>query len=126
MSRAFSSEVETGSRQENVSNQESRAPFRFNRNGKGLGPPRLDRHRLALAAVVGRAFARGDDADGVFLDSNFAVPAVAERDAANVGEVDAVVDLAVEVEGAGSGDVEDVQGDEIARTAPAVGGNDDE
>jgi hypothetical protein len=40
---AFSSEslprtrsgVETGSRQENASNQESGAPFRFNRNGKG-------------------------------------------------------------------------------------------
>jgi hypothetical protein len=32
---AFSSEVETGSRQENASNQESRAPFRFYRNGKG-------------------------------------------------------------------------------------------
>jgi hypothetical protein len=27
--------VETGSRQENASVQESRAPFRFNRNGKG-------------------------------------------------------------------------------------------
>jgi hypothetical protein len=34
---AFSSEVETGSRQENASNQDSRAPFRFNRNGKGPG-----------------------------------------------------------------------------------------
>ncbi|THD54798.1 MAG: hypothetical protein E8A46_07970 [Bradyrhizobium sp.] len=34
-SKAFSSEVETGSRRENASNQESRAPFRFNRNGKG-------------------------------------------------------------------------------------------
>jgi phosphotransferase system enzyme I (PtsI) len=34
-SRAFSSEVATGSRQENASNQESRAPFRFDRNGKG-------------------------------------------------------------------------------------------
>jgi hypothetical protein len=33
---AFSSEVETGSRQENASNQESRAPFRFYRNGKAL------------------------------------------------------------------------------------------
>jgi len=33
--RAFSSEVEAGSRQENASNQESRAPFRFNRNGEG-------------------------------------------------------------------------------------------
>jgi hypothetical protein len=31
--RAFSSEVDTGSREENASNQESRAPFRFNRNG---------------------------------------------------------------------------------------------
>src|SRR5450432_3320506 len=30
---AFSSEVDTGSRQENASNQQSRAPFRFNRNG---------------------------------------------------------------------------------------------
>ena len=35
MTRAFSSEVETGSRQENASKQESGAPFRFNRNGKG-------------------------------------------------------------------------------------------
>jgi ubiquinone/menaquinone biosynthesis C-methylase UbiE len=41
--RAFSSEVDTGSRQENASNQESRAPFRFNRNGKGSSAraPRL-------------------------------------------------------------------------------------
>src|ERR1035438_3870344 len=38
-SRAFSSEMENGSRQENASNQESRAPFRFNRNGKALGQP---------------------------------------------------------------------------------------
>ena len=36
--RAFSSEVDTGSRQENASNQESRAPFRFHRNGKSSGP----------------------------------------------------------------------------------------
>ena len=33
--RAFSSEVETGSRQENASNQKSGAPFRFHRNGRG-------------------------------------------------------------------------------------------
>jgi flagellar L-ring protein FlgH len=32
---AFSSEVDTGSRQENASNRKSRAPFRFHRNGKG-------------------------------------------------------------------------------------------
>jgi hypothetical protein len=35
--RAFSSEVETGSRQENASNQKSRAPFRFYRN-EALAP----------------------------------------------------------------------------------------
>jgi hypothetical protein len=35
--RAFSSEVETGSRQENASNQESGAPLRFHRSGKGSG-----------------------------------------------------------------------------------------
>jgi CelD/BcsL family acetyltransferase involved in cellulose biosynthesis len=34
-SRAFSSEVETGSRKENASKQKTRAPFRFNRNEKG-------------------------------------------------------------------------------------------
>src|SRR5258708_16076714 len=33
--RAFSSEVGPGSRKENASKQEARAPFRFNRNGKG-------------------------------------------------------------------------------------------
>jgi ribosomal protein S18 acetylase RimI-like enzyme len=33
--KAFSSEVGPGSRQENASKQETRAPFRFNRNGKG-------------------------------------------------------------------------------------------
>src|SRR5882757_6604092 len=34
--RAFSSEVGPGSRKENASKQEARAPFRFNRNGKAL------------------------------------------------------------------------------------------
>jgi len=33
--RAFSSEVGTGSREENASKQKDSAPFRFNRNGKG-------------------------------------------------------------------------------------------
>src|SRR5581483_797228 len=39
--KASSSEVDTGSRKENDSKQESRAPFRFNRNGKGsrVAPP---------------------------------------------------------------------------------------
>ncbi|AUC93245.1 hypothetical protein CWS35_02075 [Bradyrhizobium sp. SK17] len=35
--RAFSSEVDTGSREENASTREPRAPFRFHRNGKALG-----------------------------------------------------------------------------------------
>jgi hypothetical protein len=34
--RAFSSEVDTGSREENASKHETRAPLRFNRNGKAL------------------------------------------------------------------------------------------
>ncbi|MFB9265473.1 hypothetical protein ACFFWD_20345, partial [Bradyrhizobium erythrophlei] len=33
--RAFSSEVDTGSREENASKQQSGAPFRFYRSGKG-------------------------------------------------------------------------------------------
>jgi hypothetical protein len=35
--RAFSSEVGTGSREENASKQKTRAPFRFHRNGNGSG-----------------------------------------------------------------------------------------
>jgi Family of unknown function (DUF6152) len=34
-SKAFSSEVDTGSRQKNASNKEVEPPFRFNRSGKG-------------------------------------------------------------------------------------------
>src|SRR5664279_2192611 len=36
--RAFSSEVGTGSREENASNKEVEPPFRFHRNGKGSSP----------------------------------------------------------------------------------------
>ena len=43
--RVFSSEMEAGSRQENASNQESRAPFRFYRNGKGSNSPSARRRR---------------------------------------------------------------------------------
>src|SRR5260370_22291373 len=49
--RAFSSEVEPGSRQEKASNQESRAPFRFDRNGNGssasLDSPEITMQGLA-------------------------------------------------------------------------------
>jgi hypothetical protein len=49
--RVFSSEVETGSRQENASNRESGAPFRFNRNGNGSS-------RRVLAGAVAAALQR--------------------------------------------------------------------
>ena len=35
LTRAFSSKVDTGLRRENATKQRIRAPFRFNRNGKG-------------------------------------------------------------------------------------------
>ncbi|PDT87356.1 hypothetical protein CO669_26260 [Bradyrhizobium sp. Y36] len=48
----------TGSRQENASKQESRAPFRFHRNGKGSSARRAavfrEDHAQAIAAGVGR------------------------------------------------------------------------
>src|ERR1700674_3310945 len=52
--KAFSSEVGTGSREENASNQESRAPFRFNRNGKGSRhrPQRFDRGAPMTAIFI--------------------------------------------------------------------------
>jgi hypothetical protein len=49
MPKVFSSEVGTGSREENASNQESRAPFRFDRNGKSSSeqkPPPLTQRLL--------------------------------------------------------------------------------
>src|SRR5947199_10764812 len=70
--RAFSSEVETGSRQENASNQESRAPFRFHRNGKGSSGPITRRGFVGgtlLAGLGGKTLAQGfaglgESADG--------------------------------------------------------------
>jgi flagellar L-ring protein precursor FlgH len=53
--KAFSSEVDTGSRQENASNKESRAPFRFYRNGKGSS----NRFLLTGAALVILSVASG-------------------------------------------------------------------
>jgi Flp pilus assembly protein TadG len=41
--RAFSSEVDTGSRRENATKQRIRAPFRLNRNGKGSSAMRGER-----------------------------------------------------------------------------------
>ncbi|WP_334446145.1 MFS transporter [Bradyrhizobium sp. AZCC 1610] len=51
--RAFSSEVEAGSRKENASNQESRDPFRCNRNGRGSRGPIA---YIALYAALYGAF----------------------------------------------------------------------
>ncbi len=77
--------VDTGSRQENASNQESRAPFRFHRSGKGSSaiPPR-QHHRVAdfrhgprlrffviwfrhLGLSLARAYRSHDCARGVHL-----------------------------------------------------------
>jgi hypothetical protein len=44
LARAFSSEVDTGSRKENASKQQAGAPFRFHRNGNGSGGAILPRH----------------------------------------------------------------------------------
>jgi hypothetical protein len=51
---AFLSEVDTGSREENASKQESRAPFRFHRNGKGSSRTR----RTLLTPCWQQAFDR--------------------------------------------------------------------
>src|ERR1700748_231553 len=48
MFRAFSGEVDTGSRQENAPSQKPRAPLRFNRNGKASRRVLL----IAAAAIV--------------------------------------------------------------------------
>src|SRR5271163_3006719 len=52
--RAFSSEVDTGSREENASNKEVEPPFRFNRNGKG-SCALANQSRAAQAAKEARA-----------------------------------------------------------------------
>ena len=51
--RAFSSEVDTGSREENASKQESRAPIRFDRIGKGSSSRQARRLR-GMARRMGR------------------------------------------------------------------------
>src|SRR6266571_583469 len=83
--RAFSSEVDTGSRQENASKQKDRAPFRFDRNGKGSSG-NITRRAFAggaLALLGGNALAQGfaglaEQADGfaaVVPGKRFAFPA---------------------------------------------------
>jgi hypothetical protein len=52
LDRAFSSEVETGSRKENASNQESRAPLRFHRRGALGGVDTYRIHRTIAARVT--------------------------------------------------------------------------
>ena len=60
ITRAFSSEVEASSRQDNASNLESRAPFRFYRNGKGSGrrSALLTRLEQACAGLAARLTTR--------------------------------------------------------------------
>ena len=52
MAKAFSSEVDPGSRQENASNQESGAPFRSHRNEKSEPTPRPLTQRLLWFAAL--------------------------------------------------------------------------
>src|SRR6266481_8580989 len=80
---AFSSELETASRQENASNQESRVPLRFYRNG-APGPAKEDR---AIRRVMNIAPARGSRillaAIPFFLIVMVYIAGSAERRAAN-------------------------------------------
>ena len=50
--RAFSSEVGAGSRQESASKQESRAPFRFKRNGKDSTRRRRSQAGFTLVEIL--------------------------------------------------------------------------
>src|SRR5260221_2526277 len=56
---------ETGSRQENASNQESRAPFRFDRNGKGSGVGPARAFRPILRPVMNWSLSPVQTAGGV-------------------------------------------------------------
>src|SRR5438552_9431807 len=80
-SRAFSSEVDTGSREENASKQKDRAPFRFHRNGKGsslkftgletlLTDERVERRLAAVLAadVAGYSRLMGRDEERTLSD----------------------------------------------------------
>src|SRR5471030_2008734 len=83
--RAFSSEVGTGSRQENTSNQESRAPFRFHRNGKGSGarPPVTTSWRWlggAFIAILQRELIAIAGQYGIALVKSLKCRAMADRD----------------------------------------------
>ncbi|MYV88144.1 hypothetical protein GTH44_40880 [Bradyrhizobium japonicum] len=56
--RAFSSEVDTGSHQENASKQEANAPFRFRRNGALAKPAH---RRAGQASDAGYCFDGGGE-----------------------------------------------------------------
>ena len=74
--KAFSSEVDTGSRQENASNQKSRAPFRFNRNGKGSNRDKFSFSYFAWVVVIFLLFASAADLDRIFNLYLWLVPLV--------------------------------------------------
>jgi hypothetical protein len=64
--------------------------------------------------------------DGIFRDAHLAAPAVAERDATDIRQIDALVRLAVVVETPRRGEIENMQRDEVAGAAAAIGGDDNE
>lgn len=90
-----------------------------------LRPPRLNDRRFSHPALIGRPSAGGDDRDHVFRDGDFPVPAISQRDATQIGEVDAVIEITVGAEPPGGGDVEDMQGDEVSGAAAVIGGKGD-
>jgi hypothetical protein len=72
--RAFSSEVDTGSREENASKQEREPPFRFNRNGKGSSDPLLKAKADAVSVICPVKPTFGGENDAIsarICDSHF-------------------------------------------------------
>src|SRR6478735_139040 len=92
----------------------------------GSGLLRLERFFFPRPGSIGRTAARRRDAHGIFCDPYLAVPTIAERHGAQVGEVDAFVHLAVGVEGGHGVEAEEMQRDEASRAATTVGREDEQ
>ena len=69
---------------------------------------RLDRPRLPHPAIIGWTSACRRDCDCIFFDADLTIPTVPERDAPEVRQIYALVDVAVEIEGRDGGCVEDM------------------
>src|SRR5947208_6740057 len=85
MTRAFSSEVDTGSREENASKHKDRAPFRFNRNGKGSRDGASRQTRNQSGTATGHTHGRHRVGDRTSVDSG-AGDAVVRRAPVSCGD----------------------------------------